>query len=275
MSTILESVNTLSEKLGVTEREQTIKDQLDLCVERLGGEGNSKDIAESAEKFAEKEDGTATFMTKAITENNTYNAADDGVSGYSSVTVNVANSYTADDNGKVVSEQELVAQTAYPTTVTQNDTYDTTNYNSITVTVESEPHFNTVLVSTPKRTADGASLDFELELTRITYASDGLYIGDKSPDTDSSTMYALLATRAKKINIDRMLPGTYLIFNPDNSFEGFFCGDTPVTPTGDSIGYNSMNDTYMGYVTGSQAWGEEIYLVKKTSFQFPFSCTIE
>lgn len=90
MSTILESVNTLSEKLGVTEREQTIKDQLDLCVERLGGEGNSKDIAESAEKFAEKEDGTATFMTKTITENDTYNAADDGVSGYSSVTVNVA-----------------------------------------------------------------------------------------------------------------------------------------------------------------------------------------
>lgn len=89
MSTILESVNTLSDKLGVTEREQTIKDQLDLCVERLGGEGNSKDIAESAEKFAEKEDGTATFMTKTITENNTYNAADDGVSGYSSVTVNV------------------------------------------------------------------------------------------------------------------------------------------------------------------------------------------
>lgn len=89
MSTILESVNTLSEKLGVTEREQTIKDQLDLCVERLGGEGNSKDIADSAEKFAEKEDGTATFMSKTITENNTYNAADDGVSGYSSVTVNV------------------------------------------------------------------------------------------------------------------------------------------------------------------------------------------
>ena len=89
MSTILESVNTLSEKLGVTEREMTIKDQLDLCVERLGGEGNSKDIAESTEKFAEKEDGTATFMTKNITENNTYNAADDGVSGYSSVTVEV------------------------------------------------------------------------------------------------------------------------------------------------------------------------------------------
>lgn len=35
----------------------------------------------------------------------------------------------------MVSNQELVAQTAYPTTVTENDTYDTTNYNSITVNV--------------------------------------------------------------------------------------------------------------------------------------------
>lgn len=89
MSTILESVNNLSEKLGVTEREQTIKDQLDLCVERLGGEGCSVDIAESANKFADKEDGTATFTTKSITENGTYAASDDEVSGYSSVTVNV------------------------------------------------------------------------------------------------------------------------------------------------------------------------------------------
>lgn len=39
------------------------------------------------------------------------------------------------DNGKVVVDGELVSQTAYPTTVTENDTYDTTNYNSITINV--------------------------------------------------------------------------------------------------------------------------------------------
>lgn len=94
MGTILDSVNNLSEKLGVTAREQTIKDQLDLCVERLGGEGNSVDIAESANKFADKEDGTATFTTKTITENGTYDATDDGVSGYSSVTVDVSGGVT-------------------------------------------------------------------------------------------------------------------------------------------------------------------------------------
>lgn len=122
MSTILESVNTLSEKLGVTEREQTIKDQLDLCVERLGGEGNSKDIAESAEKFAEKEDGTATFMTKTITENNTYNAADDGVSGYSSVTVNVPSGGETFEFSVTVTA-EKTGEEQMPATLVSNKTY--------------------------------------------------------------------------------------------------------------------------------------------------------
>ena len=78
-----------------------------------------------------------TLIEKSITENNTYNASDDGADGYSSVNVDVANSYTTQDEGKVVSNQELIAQTAYPTEITENDTYDTTNYNSITVNVSS------------------------------------------------------------------------------------------------------------------------------------------
>ena len=47
----------------------------------------------------------------------------------------VSNTYTSEDEGKVVSDGELVAQTAYPTEITENNTYDTTNYNSITVNV--------------------------------------------------------------------------------------------------------------------------------------------
>lgn len=164
MSTILESVNTLSEKLGVTEREQTIKDQLDLCVERLGGEGNSKDIAESAEKFAEKEDGTATFMTKTITENNTYNAADDGVSGYSSVTVDVDASfneiktrYVTPDNSRL-----LLLRTK-----TGTYTYDKNVSNA------------TVILCDPVSAVYGLSY-FDTGSFTFTPASDfsGFYIGD-------------------------------------------------------------------------------------------------
>ena len=75
------------------------------------------------------------LITKNITANGTYNSSSDNADGYSKVVANVANSYSQADNGKVVSNQELVAQSAYPTEITENDTYDTTNYNSITVNV--------------------------------------------------------------------------------------------------------------------------------------------
>ena len=71
--------------------------------------------------------------TKTITANDTYDAEDDDLSGYSSVTVNVPNSYTAGDEGKVVNNGALVAQTS--DTVTQNGTVDTTLINSLTVNV--------------------------------------------------------------------------------------------------------------------------------------------
>lgn len=74
---------------------------------------------------------------KTITENGTYNPEDDGVDGYSSVSVDVANSYTVSDEGKVVSNGSLVAQTAMSQEITANDTYDTTLYNSVTVNVPS------------------------------------------------------------------------------------------------------------------------------------------
>ena len=71
--------------------------------------------------------------SKTITTNGTYNASDDNLDGYSSVEVTVPNTYVAGDEGKVVSSGALVAQSAYPTEIKENDTYDTTNYNSITV----------------------------------------------------------------------------------------------------------------------------------------------
>ena len=49
------------------------------------------------------------------------------------INVNVPNSYSASDEGKVVSNGALVAQTS--DTVTANDTYDTTLINSLTVNV--------------------------------------------------------------------------------------------------------------------------------------------
>ena len=55
--------------------------------------------------------------------------------GYDEIIVNVPNTYTNEDEGKVVNNNTLVAQTAMPTEITANDTYDTTLYNSIVVNV--------------------------------------------------------------------------------------------------------------------------------------------
>lgn len=66
--------------------------------------------------------------TKSINANGTHD-----VVGYANASVNVPNSYSASDEGKVVSNGALVAQTS--DTVTENDTYDTTLINSLTVNV--------------------------------------------------------------------------------------------------------------------------------------------
>lgn len=85
--------------------------------------------------FAAKLNGGSqpTLTEKSITANGVYNAADDNADGYSKVTANVPNTYAAGDEGKVVSNGALVAQTAL--SVTENGTYDTTKKNSVSVNV--------------------------------------------------------------------------------------------------------------------------------------------
>lgn len=66
-------------------------------------------------------------------KNITANGNGQDVVGYAEVDVNVPNSYSASDEGKVVSNGALTAQTS--ATYTDNGTYDTTLKNSVTVNV--------------------------------------------------------------------------------------------------------------------------------------------
>lgn len=87
----------------------------------------------------------------SATENKTYTAPTG--KAYSPVVVNVPNSYAAGDEGKVVSNGALVAQTS--DTVTQNGTVDTTLINSLLVNVSGGGASN-VVMGTFKATANGA-----------------------------------------------------------------------------------------------------------------------
>lgn len=72
-------------------------------------------------------------ITPTGTKNITANGTNIDVYNYQYADVAVPNSYSASDEGKVVSNGALVAQTS--DTVTTNDTYDTTLINSLTVNV--------------------------------------------------------------------------------------------------------------------------------------------
>lgn len=75
--------------------------------------------------------GDITVEPLSVTENGTITAP--AGKAYTPVIVNVPNSYSAGDEGKVVSNGALVAQTS--DTVTQNGTVDTTLNNSVAVNV--------------------------------------------------------------------------------------------------------------------------------------------
>lgn len=73
--------------------------------------------------------------SKTITANGTYLASSDNLDGYDEVTANVPNTYVASDEGKVISNGALTAQTS--TTFTANGTYDTTLNNEVIINVPS------------------------------------------------------------------------------------------------------------------------------------------
>lgn len=179
--------------------------------------------------------GSSALITKSVTANGEYTATDDNALGYSSVSVNVANSYSQADNGKVVSNQALVAQTACPTEITENDTYDTTNYNSITVNVAGGTDFG--FSSIPTFNSDGTSISCCCYNSIDGNGTFNVTFGVTSTQQGSNFgFYAILCQPAKKVNISYQFvyEGT-IVFTPAEDFDGFYDEGGKITLTGDGI----------------------------------------
>lgn len=103
--------------------------------------------------------------SKTITANGTYLASSDNLDGYDEVVANVPNTYVASDEGKVVSDGTLVAQTS--TNISANGTYDITTNNSAVVNVP-----NSYTASDEGKVVSNGAL---VAQTSVTYSSNNTY----------------------------------------------------------------------------------------------------
>lgn len=117
---------------------EEIEEVLEAINDILNPANNGKVLAISNGKFEARSvqwgGGEAVLEPLSVTQNGDY-TPESGVDGFDEVHVSVPNSYSASDEGKVVNNGALVAQTARSSQITQNGTYDTTLNDEVTVNV--------------------------------------------------------------------------------------------------------------------------------------------
>lgn len=126
--------------LGADNEMQPPQSRTEAILQNMLGANNVLEPPQSREEYLlqqilEQGGGSGadiTLETLNVTQNGTTNAPSG--TAYNKVVANVPNSYAAGDEGKVVSNGALVAQTAHAK-VTQNGTIDTTLNNSVTVAI--------------------------------------------------------------------------------------------------------------------------------------------
>lgn len=202
--------------------------------------------------------GSADLGTKSISSNGTYNASSDNLDGYSQVTVNVPNSYSSSDEGKVVSNGALVAQTS--DTVTANGTVDTTLISSLLVNVPTGGGITAatgvITVSsaiaspsaTESKTFPGLALDFQPDFLWISMKRDS-YLDITTP---TNNVYAMMAMKKSLAPVFRWTSNTSTeLYNGDYLF---MCWRSVSTDTSVSNGYAVQNGCSMPDTTRYPYW---------------------
>ena len=141
-------------------------DDLTAIANKIRTKGGTSSSLEFPTGFENAVDAIQTGITPTGTKN--INVSSNGtttedVTNYASAQIIAAvpNTYTAGDEGKVVSNGALVAQTS--DTVTTNATYDTTLINSLTVNVSGGPS-RTLLSSGTYTKTDGSTVNNKVDI---------------------------------------------------------------------------------------------------------------
>lgn len=121
------------------------------------------------------------LLDKNIGQNGVYEPSDDNVYGYGRLTVDVPNSYAAADEGKVVQNGALVAQTSR--TVTTNGPVDTTTNDEVVVSVQPNLQSKTA-TQNGTVTADSGYDGLSSVIVNVSGGGGNVIISDQAPTAD-------------------------------------------------------------------------------------------
>lgn len=163
-------------------------------------DSNGKVIMLGGKALVANEGGSATLITKNITQNGTYNASSDNADGYSSVTVNVAGTTPT---GTL--------------SITANGVYDVTNYASADVSVsggigQTPPYQGTSIILRCDESLSGATMDYYYANTGEEFE----YTIIDSPWSDAFGQYYTNIVISKSIvDMDELVENIITITMPD------------------------------------------------------------
>lgn len=203
---------------------------------------------------------SVTVEPLTVTQNGTTTAPSG--KAYSPVTTNVPNSYGASDEGKVVSNGALVAQTAHAP-VTQNGTIDTTLNNSVPINVPNPNYVETISGTLGNPWGDYSIrydlapkiLSNEIDLNITFSFNNSVYVAFPNPGslaaiTHICSAYSISATTAK-LSLLRYTPGGTLqsakvipeIRETDGVWNGSGISLDPTTPCTLTIIHHPLPDS--------------------------------
>lgn len=203
-----------------------------------GGDTEAGTVTQDAQGYLVLDDeapsGRVTVEALSVTQNGTYTAQTG--KAYSPVTVSVGNSYTASDEGKVVSNGALVAQTAMASSITANGTYDTTTNNSVTVNVSGGGGTSWTLLN---------SIDVQYSTVSSTASSVTSLVISESYDPTKILWISVRDTQGKRAGYYYGSDCIYLANTPNNSPTSQYC---LIRSVGTSNGFwqSASNAAYAG-----------------------------